>query len=82
MPIYFDELETILNQWKMHSFTWRGNKENETELKKRTIIKIIKLFESINYNNITVNEEVSPDRIYGKMVYNNVVRISKPICKL
>ena len=82
MPIYFDELETILNQWKIHSFTWRGDKNNELELKKRTIIKIIKLFESINYNNITFNEEVSPDRSHKKMNYNNVVRISMLTSKL
>ena len=82
MPIYFDELENILNQWKMHSFTWRGNKDNELELKKRTIIKIIKLFESINYNNITVNEDITPDRTSKNLNYNNIVRISFPISKL
>ena len=76
MPIYFDELENILNQWKIHSFTWRGNKHNETELKKRTIIKIIKLFRSINYDNITVNEEVSPDRTYGKLTQEKTIIIN------
>ena len=82
MPIYFDELENILNQWKMYSFTWRGNKDNELELKKRSIIKIIKLFESINYNNIIVNEDITPDRTSKNLNYDNIVRISVPISKL
>ena len=82
MPIYFNELEKILNQWKMHSFTWRGDKINELELKKRTIAKIISLFESINHQNLNITEEANLDNTYGKIKYDNIVRISVPISKL
>ena len=82
MPIYFEELETILNQWKMHSFTWRGNTNNKYELKKRTIIKIIQLFEEIDHNNIDITEETNLDRTHKKIIYDNIVRISMPRSKL
>ena len=82
MPIYFDELESILNQWKIYSFTWKGDKNNELELKQRMIAKIVKLLELINHTNINVVEEVYPSRTYGKINYNNVVRVSLPNSKL
>ena len=82
MPIYFEELETILNQWKMHSFTWRGDTNNKYELKKRTIIKIIQLFEEIDHNNIDITEETNLDRTHKKIIYDNIVRISMPRSKL
>ena len=82
MPIYFDELETILNQWKMHSFTWRGDTNNKYELKKRSIAKIIQLFEAIDYDNIDITEEAKLNREHGKITYDNIVRISMPHSKL
>ena len=82
MPIYFDELETILNQWKMYSLTNPGDKVTEIELKQRMIAKIEKLFENLNQDQIRITEEANMDNTYGKIKYDNVVRISMPCSKL
>ena len=82
MPIYFDELETILNQWKMYSLTNPGDKVTEMELKQRMIAKIEKLFENLYHDQIRVTEEANLDNTYGKIRYDNIVRISMPTSKL
>ena len=52
MPIYFEELEVILNQWKMNSISNSYNKISQRDLKERMISKIIKLFESIHHSDM------------------------------
>ena len=75
MPIYFEELEAILNTWKMHSLILE-NDHNNIELKKRTISKIITLFETINQDNIEISEKANIDNTYGKITYDNIINIS------
>ena len=82
MPIYFDELETILNQWKMYSLINTGDKVTEIELKQRMIAKIEQLFENLHQDQIRVTEEANMDNTYGKIKYDNVVRISMHCSKL
>lgn len=82
MPIYFEELETILNQWKMYSLTNPGDKVTEMELKQRMISKIKKLFENLHQDQIRVREEANLDNTYRKMRYDNIVKISMPNSKL
>ena len=77
MPIYFEELEVILNQWKMNSISNSYNKISQRDLKERMISKIIKLFESIHHSEIKVSEEPNFDRTYGKIRYKNIVRINQ-----
>jgi hypothetical protein len=76
MPLYFEELETILNQWKMNSITNSYNKNSQHDLKERMISKIIHLFESIHHSEINISEEPNFDRTYGKIRYENIIRIS------
>ena len=82
MPIYFDELEHILNQWKMYSLTNPQDKVTEFELKQRMMEKIEKLFENLRQEQIRITEEANLDRTYGKIKYDNIVRISMPHSKL
>ena len=82
MPIYFDELEHILNQWKMYSLTNPQDKVTEFELKQRMMEKIEKLFENLRQEQIRITEEANLDRTYGKIKYDNIVRISTPHSKL
>jgi hypothetical protein len=46
------------------------------ELKQRMISKIEKLFENLHQDQIRVTEEANMDNTYGKIKYDNVVRIS------
>jgi hypothetical protein len=39
------------------------------------IAKLMTLFESINHGEISVSEEANLDRTYGKIQYENVIRI-------
>ena len=82
MPIYFDELETILNLWKMYSLTNPGDKVTEIELKQRMIAKIEKLFENLHQDQIRITEEANLDNTNNKIKYDNVVRIYMPCSKL
>tara|TARA_Y100000591_G_scaffold45638_1_gene34161 strand:- start:5065 stop:5313 length:249 start_codon:yes stop_codon:yes gene_type:complete len=82
MPIYFDELETILNQWKMYSLTNPGDKVTEIELKQRMLAKIETLFERLHHDQIRVTEEANLDNTNNKIKYDNIVRINVPCSKL
>lgn len=53
-----------------------GDKVTEMELKQRMISKIEKLFENLHQDQIRVTEEANMDNTYGKIKYDNVVRIS------
>jgi hypothetical protein len=77
MPIYFEELEVILNQWKMNSISNSYNKISQRDLKERMISKIIKLFESIHHSDMNISEEVNLDRTYGKIRYENIIRVTQ-----
>jgi hypothetical protein len=75
MPIHFKTLESILNNWKMYSLTISNDQIKQLELKERMIAKLMTLFESINHGEISVSEEANLDRTYGKIQYENVIRI-------
>jgi len=77
MPLYFEELEVILNQWKMNSITNSYDKISQHDLKERMISKIIQLFESIHHSKINISEEPTLDRTYGKIRYENIIRVTQ-----
>lgn len=77
MPLYFEELEVILNQWKMNSITNSYDKISQHDLKERMISKIIKLFDSIHHGDMNISEEINLDRTYGKIRYDNIIRVNQ-----
>ena len=77
MPLYFEELEVILNQWKMNSITNSYDKISQNDLKERMISKIIKLFDSIHHGDMNISEEINLDRTYGKIRYDNIIRVNQ-----
>ncbi len=82
MPIYFKELEIILNEWKIYQSNNSGNKISENELKKRVISRITDIFELVKSDNVIITEEANLDRTYGKIYYENIIKISIPKSKL
>ena len=76
MPIYFKELEYILNHWKMHSSMSKNSLTEQLVFKKRMINDVNRLFKSLNHNNIHISEEANLDRTYGAIKYKNIVRVS------
>ena len=65
MPLYFEELETILNQWKMNSITNSYNKNSQHDLKERMISKIIH-----KKSSVVARVPSAGDLDYGELALN------------
>jgi len=87
MPIIFNELETILLNWK--ESTDKISSQGKSRISRIVtdsinsrqqiiyIQKIKHLFDSISINDLRVSESVNSDRTYGKLVVEKTVEIRK-----
>jgi hypothetical protein len=85
MPIIFEDLETILMNWKNQlkmkkptertgRFVYRKMKE---KINTTNIRKINSLFKTITVDDIEVKETINCDNTYGKLKKENNVYITK-----
>lgn len=79
MPLLFKELENIFMQWKTISLTSSQDLNTQDEIKKRMLQKISNLLDNIDCREITVTEEINPDRTYGKLKCDSIVTINSKL---
>ena len=85
MPIYFNELEDIIKQWKSTISLRKSNYNHhivgsiESTTKKIYLEKIQRLFKNLDMKDIIIQEELDPSRTYGKLrlVQNITVKNSR-----
>ena len=90
MPIIFQDLESILFDWKtqlkMKKPEERTGKfvyKHMIKLQKERVLKkISNLFDSISCDDIEIKEEINPDRTYGKLQKERQIFVNKKNSKL